>query len=404
VVRLLIGLFFAALSSGLAVLSYIILYWLLIPELHYERPIYFDYSHSTPTAIINLDEEYQWYLFDLPSDLTLQQQSRLRPNEVYDVTVNLHLPRKASMHDIGNVMVKLSLYSCPDPDDDGVTAHHLHDDNKRERMEFISTDKWQTHYGWKLLRKSSRPILLEYESSLIHSIRKLICFIPYCLGLWSEDLYLHIPIISGFYEDVGSPSCAAVIQLSSAQFHVYDATVFFDIQLQGIEYLLYYWFLTTSVLTISVFTVLCCVTTSPCHVMCCYQVQRVRDCTDFQHPQDEDLEIDDRDLLEPPLPFPVHPDGARLDALNEADPFDDNGDGSESSHSVSVENQGPETRVVESSELSTLSSTVSSLSITDPSMEHQSLLREPMDLRNAHVGGLRRRRVYGHTGNGAAHH
>ena len=282
-----------ALSTALAVFSYIVLYWLLIPSLHYERPLYFDYSaSSTPTAIINLDEDYQWYLFDLPSDLTLQQQSNLRAHEMYDITINLHLPRKSSMHDIGNVMVKLSLYSCPDPESDGFSAHRLHDEDTRDRFEFVSSDKWQTHYGWKLLRKSSRPILLEYESSLIRFIRKLICFVPYCLGLWSEDLYLQIPIINGFYEDARSPSCAAIVQLSSPNFHTYDGSVYFDIQLQGIKYLLYHWFLTTSLLTISLFSALCCVTTSPCHLLCCHQVQNMRDCYDAHYELHDDHHLD----------------------------------------------------------------------------------------------------------------
>ncbi len=163
-----------------------------------------------PTAIINLDEDYQWYLFDLPSDLTLQQQSRLRPHEVYDVTINLHIPRKASMHDIGNVMVKLALYSCPDPDEDRVAAHHLLDEDTRERFDFVSTDQFQKRYGWKLLRKSSRPILLEYESGMIRFIRKLLCFVPYCLGLWSEDMVLPIHIMPGYVEKDNTPSCAAI--------------------------------------------------------------------------------------------------------------------------------------------------------------------------------------------------
>eukprot|EP01083_Nonionella_stella_P043664 117830_1 len=292
IVRIFIVIFFVALSIFLALVSYIFLYWLMIPSLHYERPIYFDYTLPSPSSIINIDQHYEWYLFDLPFESIKQHQDSLRPNEIYDVTINLHIPSKQSMHDIGNVMLKLSLYSCSLDNREELSR-------EREAFEYLSTDKYQTKYGWNLLRTSTRPILLKYESALVRIIKKIIFIVPYTFGLWQESLYLKIPITVGFEEVDHNPTCAAVVRLSTNQFNVYDASIYFDIQLQGIKYYLYHWWLTSSVLTVFVFSLMCCIGTSPGLVLCCYQVTVIRDCYRKQNVvSDEDEHEEEHEIEE----------------------------------------------------------------------------------------------------------
>merc|ERR1712228_392477 len=248
--------------------TYMFLYWWIIPSLHYERPIYFDYTQSLPTSIINIDQEYEWYLFDLPFEYMQQQESSLKPNELYDISINLHIPFKQSMHDVGNVMLKLSLYSCTE-----------RDTNDYNQEYYQTSDTFQTKYGWNLLRKATRPILLKYESTMVRIIKKIICIIPYCLGLMKEERHLSIPIMTSFDEKFDDSLCAAVIQISSHEFNIYDASIYFDIQLQGVKYFLYHWWLTSGLLMMTIFTFICCLSSSPALICCCYQVNKLRDCT-----------------------------------------------------------------------------------------------------------------------------
>ena len=318
IVRIIILLFFISISICLAFISYAILYWLLIPSLHYEWPIYFDFTEPLPSAIINVDQEYEWYLLGLPFESIKQHQASLKPNEFYDISVNLHIPSKQSMHDLGNVMLKLSLYQCPFPSYDDANKEengiNVNSDNKNKNghNDTNNNDKKDTRIGqfrssledkyvelgWTLLRKSARPILLKYESTLIRIIKKIICIIPYCLGLWNEDKYLSIPLMTGFNEKFDHPTCAAIIQLSTNKFNIYDASIYFDIQLGGIKYLLYHWWLTSSVFTVFVFTFICCIVTSPVLTVCCYQVNKVKDCYNHNQFESDDTDYDQDDETE----------------------------------------------------------------------------------------------------------
>ena len=261
-------------------LTYMFLYWWIIPSLHYERPIYFDYTQSLPTAVINIDQEYEWYLFDLPFEYMQQQESSLQANEIYDITINLHIPYKQSMHQIGNVMLKLSLYSCTDSSDAAYSEEHHQ-----------TSDAFQLKYGWNILRRSTRPILLKYESTMVRIIKKIICIIPYCLGLIREERFLSIPIMTSYDEKFDDPLCAAVIQISSQQFNIYDASIYFDIQLQGMKYFLYHWWLTSGLLTVTIFSFVCCVSSSPALICCCYQINNVRDCLKDAYEEEEEAQL-----------------------------------------------------------------------------------------------------------------
>ncbi|KAI8048270.1 putative adipose-regulatory protein-domain-containing protein [Thamnidium elegans] len=136
-----------------SIVAYILFYNQYIPPITHIQPIWFNYGlqNAGPQAIV---------------DILAGNSVALKHEQVYDVSIQLHVPTSDTNFDIGNFMIDIEL---------------------------------QTKNGSSILR-SSRPAILRYQSRTQRVMRVFAKAIPLLVGLSEESQVITPKLIDNFIE------------------------------------------------------------------------------------------------------------------------------------------------------------------------------------------------------------
>eukprot|EP00741_Cyanophora_paradoxa_P006960 tig00001065_g6733.t1 len=205
VLRLLGKGFLVAVKIGLmlavAVLTYAMLYWVLVPQRLYERPLHFNFqlrdedgALQPPTAVARFGEG--------PAHKRL-----LHAGQMIDAVVELELPETPENREAGLFMVELELLSG---------------DNET-------------------LARASRPCMLRYRSPL-HALMRTLAFSTLLLsGLLDEAQRLRVHFEEGFLERPEAPLRAVAVRLSDERVQLYSAGLTLVTRMRGLAYGMYHY-------------------------------------------------------------------------------------------------------------------------------------------------------------------
>jgi len=194
-------------SFVISVMMYYAFYQVMIPKLAHQIPLYFQFRNHTVSPYADVDIEPYFYFY---------------PNQEYDVFINLEMPESQPNIEAGMFMVTLEGYYS---EYNGVG------------------DKYQMVY------QSARPAILRYRSPLIRLFWSLTYALPLTFGIVEEYQHIHVRLV----EALDKQFSKAVVYLSSHQLQVYSASLHFHVQLYGVRYLMYNWFVTSFVIITSMF-------------------------------------------------------------------------------------------------------------------------------------------------------
>lgn len=230
----------------IACIQHMCLYNYIIPTLEHERPVHFDYSgnyyyttpgantHSTASSsnhhhqnIVKVNSQQASHLNQLPASVSLlskQWSHHTLTTELY----NQQYSQTAILTSYQAYHIYLTM-TIPD-------SSHNHKQGVVQVMAEIHDQLGNS------LASSSRPIPIKFSSGLIALLHRTIFAIPYVLGLMTEKQSLSVMLFEEFVEHPTYRAAAVNLTLSKP-LHVYDAKLKFIIQLKGIRYLLYHWFI-----------------------------------------------------------------------------------------------------------------------------------------------------------------
>ncbi|KAI8083388.1 putative adipose-regulatory protein-domain-containing protein, partial [Gilbertella persicaria] len=174
--------------------AYILFYHRYVPPITHVQPIWFQYSNKPtigPSALI---------------DITLSKPTTLRHEQLYEVSVQLHMPTSDINFDIGNFMVTAEL---------------------------------QTRNGL-IISKSSRPGILRYQSRPQRLMRVATKAIPLLMGLSEESQVITIKLIDEFMEHKTQAVHSVYVSLSDPVIQVYNAKLLILAKFRGLRYYMYY--------------------------------------------------------------------------------------------------------------------------------------------------------------------
>lgn len=180
-----------------AAAAYIVFYYSYVPSRGFTRPVYLQFgSNHPPYGYVSIKDALVSY-------------------QPYDIKVNLHMPRTPSNKAAGNFMVDLRLLAPG-----SILDVVMEDDSK-------------------ILAKSSRPAILNYQSNtmeLVHQGANL----PWHLIGWKEEAeLLKVPMIEGVEFPKGWRNIPDQVRLelrSDAKLQVYSATIEITAKLRGLRY------------------------------------------------------------------------------------------------------------------------------------------------------------------------
>ena len=233
--RLCLAGFFLFASIMAGIFGYSILYWWLVPSLHYSKEVYFDYTIKPfPRALINVASEEEYYLFDIPFQnylLNTKQSSNLIKNQFYDIKLSMRIPNRPATitGDIGALNAKLSLYSCQshllttttdDTRSDTINIHSSVDDNnnnnngmndnviingQKNRFSELFYSDFELNeiiekFDLSLVKHIQKPIIINFESYIVYNFKKLIFLIPYAIGLFKDEQFISVDMLNGYQE------------------------------------------------------------------------------------------------------------------------------------------------------------------------------------------------------------
>ena len=213
-----------------ATIVYVIIYAVVMPVRVIEEPLYFDYGpHSQvdspyvqdrvqlPHARANfLTERIQWDCINTTCTENVEKERILFPDLAYDIMVHLELADTGINEQIGMFMINSTLYS---------------DSNRK-------------------LAKSARPLMLKQSNGLCRAIETLVWSLPVVLGFKNVAQTMTVTAFNAFKEVKEMPLGQAEIVLNHPQIQVYSAKVIIIVQLTGLRYLMYHWFVPVTVLAI----------------------------------------------------------------------------------------------------------------------------------------------------------
>jgi hypothetical protein len=173
-------------------IAYTTFYWLYMPVMHHEMPVYFNYDGAKPpTAILPNKDAAEFHL---------------RSGIAYDFILDLSIPDIPGISEkLGNFMATLDLA-------DGSQRAWYH---------------------------SARPGLLPYRSGLVRFASNLVRLVPILLG-WAEEKFdLRIFLAESVQSDV-TPTFVK-LALSNPVLPLYSAKLLVIAHLSGIRYYMYHW-------------------------------------------------------------------------------------------------------------------------------------------------------------------
>lgn len=216
-----------------SVALYTLLYFYLIPRALVKEPIYFDYSSSPPTATLNLfsaHKQWEYVSGGLNAGTTLEDSSSpgsgsssqfLRSDFVYSLDVGFTMAKSQRNFDLGKFMSTVSLI-------DGTGD---------------------------LIAKSSRPVVMPYQSSVTLFLDSVIKFPCRIVGICSlnEDVIVHVPMMTEYREPKTSSTESIELTLSSDKADIGAVEVTIMPLLRGIVYFMWYYPVLTALAIVSCF-------------------------------------------------------------------------------------------------------------------------------------------------------
>ncbi|RKP36223.1 putative adipose-regulatory protein-domain-containing protein, partial [Dimargaris cristalligena] len=194
-VRAVVGSLAVGLAVFFALLSYASLYYLLIPQLSHELPVYFNYAALPQPAVA---------LVPIAPDGESQVFSSAQG---YVVSLRLRLPTSSTNRQLGNFMVSADL-----KDSQNQTVYH-----------------------------SNRPGLLHYQSTITRTLATFMRAVPLLLGWGGEAQELRIVLLENMVDQKHNPITHMYVTLSNPALQTYSATAHFDVQFTGLRFYMYYW-------------------------------------------------------------------------------------------------------------------------------------------------------------------
>ncbi|KAI7867799.1 putative adipose-regulatory protein-domain-containing protein [Spinellus fusiger] len=178
--------------------AYLLFYNYHVPQITHLEPIWLQYGGKG---------EPEWMAPRAMVDLTRgNTHTALRHEQVYDISIRLHVPNSDSNFNIGNFMITLQLQ----------TANHTN------------------------VLTSSRASILRYQSSTQRILHVLSKALPLLLGWTEESQIITVPMVEGYIEQKTSPVAYVTIALSNPSVQVYDAQLRIIADLRGLRYHMYY--------------------------------------------------------------------------------------------------------------------------------------------------------------------
>ncbi|KAF9571322.1 Berardinelli-Seip congenital lipodystrophy 2 (seipin) [Mortierella alpina] len=214
IVKVIIAVTVFVLLIGISFAAYLSFYWLYIPQRGHVGQVHLQYGKPTVPGVIG----------DGPkAEVDFTRGGRygqfLRADQAYDISVNLLVPASERNVEIGNFMVVVTLLRA-----DG-----------------------------KVVRSSSRPAILTYQSTPLKLMRTAWKAVPLVLEWSKEDQVIKVPLIENFVEDSLNPVTSALVSISTPELQVYRSTIHIDAHFQGLRYFMYYWKFTTALVFMGVF-------------------------------------------------------------------------------------------------------------------------------------------------------
>ncbi|PYH78967.1 adipose-regulatory protein [Aspergillus uvarum CBS 121591] len=193
----------------ISALAYAIFYYNFIPQVGLERIVHMQF-----------DDGHPWGVASLGSDLVSLQ--------MYDVQVELELPRTPSNVAAGNFMLDLALYSPPS-----------------------ASAETGSNTSTTLLSQSRRSAILTYASPLVDTANKLVLMPFYVLGWNREAEKLRVGMLEKVQFPRGQRKVPSSLRLeihSAEKMQVYRARVMFKATFTGLRWIMYNWKLTSFVI------------------------------------------------------------------------------------------------------------------------------------------------------------
>eukprot|EP01114_Cavostelium_apophysatum_P011408 TRINITY_DN2564_c0_g2_i2.p1 TRINITY_DN2564_c0_g2~~TRINITY_DN2564_c0_g2_i2.p1 ORF type:complete len:687 (+),score=127.34 TRINITY_DN2564_c0_g2_i2:87-2147(+) len=190
---------FAWNAFAVAVITYVFLYNLMVPQLRLDVPLYFHFDDdSTPHADVPINPSFPYNA----------------PSVQYDVEFHMEVPESPQNIQIGMFMVSMEFF--------GPTIEHR-----------------ETHIS--SVYNSSRPAIVHYKSGLLRTLSTFFYSLPLLTGFAEEKQRLDLSLVEG----LALPFSKAIVRLSNPYIQLYSASVTFQVKLSGIRYYMYHWFFTS---------------------------------------------------------------------------------------------------------------------------------------------------------------
>lgn len=193
-IRLFISSILAASFLGISIGIYLIFYWIYMPVMHYEAPVYFQLSSPGRLPHVNIDFEGQF---------------KLKPGVSYDFLLDMTTPDIPGLSEkLGNFMVSMDILS------------------REDQSPWFST---------------SRPSVLPYRSQPVRVIKNMVSIAPLLLG-WTQE---HNKKRIFLAESVKAPAKSALnrlrLSIDTPSVPIYEARVIITAHLKGLRYFMYHW-------------------------------------------------------------------------------------------------------------------------------------------------------------------
>ncbi|KAK5105789.1 hypothetical protein LTR62_002151 [Meristemomyces frigidus] len=209
---------------GVAIAAYVLFYWSYIPRIGFERPINLQFDNVLPHAssgsgLLNPASAHPYGVINLYPDIVGAQ--------VYDVAIELTLPRTPENVEAGNFMLEAKLLA---PNDGPLNTI-------AERIRAPGTTE---EAG--VLASSRRSAILQYRSPLIDLLYKLTEVHWYMLNVRSESDRLRITMFEGVEFSRGwrnVPRTMRVEVQSTGRLRIYTAKAVFRARFQGLRWVMY---------------------------------------------------------------------------------------------------------------------------------------------------------------------
>ncbi|KAL7314506.1 hypothetical protein PS15m_006068 [Mucor circinelloides] len=185
-----------------SIVAYIMFYNQYVPPITHVQPIWFNYKPlQGPKALIDI------------------RSMPLRHEQVYDVSIQLHVPTSDTNFDIGNFMIDLDLNA----------------------------------QNGSVILHSSRPGILRYQSQTQRIMRVFAKALPLLVGLTEESQVITIKLIDDFMELKSRAVDSVFVAISDPRIQIYDAKLMILANFKGLRYYMYFHSILTALAFICTF-------------------------------------------------------------------------------------------------------------------------------------------------------